>query len=170
MDTIKEEVMKKARDYSFITQIQSSKRRVKAIKLTDNTFTVYDCINSCQKDLQVNAGVISYCCEGKNNVKSGCSKLDHQRYKFEYTDDEVTKIIPRKNARVIKPRKVKVLSDKTPAQRYLDNPENRARHLTYMKTKVECPACKVMLARANMPKHKKTKNHILQVANKVEGA
>jgi hypothetical protein len=117
--------------------------------------------------LNVNAGIIHYCCQRKNDVKSGYSKSNDEWYTFEYTNDEITKIIPRKNARAIKPPKIKIKSDKTPAQRYLEKPENKAKHLNYMKTKVNCMVCQKMVARSNMSNHNKTKSHlfITQIEN-----
>jgi len=50
-------------------------------------------------------------------------------------------------------------SGKSSFTKYYANPEYREKHLNYIKQKVECSLCKVMVARANMPAHKKTKKH-----------
>ena len=43
-----------------------------------------------QQHLGVNAGIIKMICEGINRCKSGNSKKDGQRYKFEYINPETT--------------------------------------------------------------------------------
>lgn len=43
-----------------------------------------------QQHLGINAGIIKMICEGKNKCKSGNSKKDGQRYKFEYINPETT--------------------------------------------------------------------------------
>lgn len=42
---------------------------------------------------------------------------------------------------------------------YYSEPNYRRKHLDYVLTKVECKACKTMVARCNMTKHKKTMKH-----------
>ena len=43
-----------------------------------------------QQHLGINAGIIKMICEGINRCKSGNSKKDGQRYKFEYINPETT--------------------------------------------------------------------------------
>ena len=45
----------------------------------------YKSMYAAGKDLNINPGLIKYCCEGKNNIKSGFSKNDGRRYRFIYT-------------------------------------------------------------------------------------
>ena len=44
----------------------------------------YKSVYAAGKDLNINLGFIKYCCEGKNNVKSGFSKNDGRRNRFIY--------------------------------------------------------------------------------------
>ena len=44
----------------------------------------YKSMYAAGKDLNINPGLIKYCREGKNNVKSGFSKNDIRRYRFIY--------------------------------------------------------------------------------------
>jgi len=102
--THKENVTKaaKTRDYTFIKTIAKNSKRVKAINLTTNTSDVYSSLYVCQNDTGVNVGIIKMCCDKTNRCKSGTSKLNNNVFTFEYTTDDVTKIIPRKNAKVVK--------------------------------------------------------------------
>ncbi len=51
---------------------------------------------------------------------------------------------------------------------YYINPEFRARHLSYMMEKVQCPDCGLTVSRCNMSKHKSSKRHIQIVKGKKE--
>lgn len=88
----------KNRDYSFSKTTLQNIKRVKAIKIDDGTFEIYKSLYSCMTDIGVNAGLIKMCCEKSNRVKSGTSRINNNRYTFEYTDQEPTKLIKRKNA------------------------------------------------------------------------
>ena len=76
--------------------LRAKQRKVKAYNLTEinKESVAYASINECSKDLNINPGIIKYCCEKMNRVKSGVSKLNNHRYRFEYTDEEVSKVIP----------------------------------------------------------------------------
>ncbi|CAH3143934.1 unnamed protein product, partial [Porites lobata] len=60
----------------------------KSAKNRDYTFGPKNCQNknmyAVQQHLGINAGIIKMICEGINRCKSGNSKKDGQRYKFEY--------------------------------------------------------------------------------------
>jgi len=45
-------------------------------------------------------------------------------------------------------------------KKYYAIPEWREKHLTYRKTKVPCPESKFVTSRANMTRHKRSRNHI----------
>ena len=45
-------------------------------------------LHATQQYLGIVAGIVSMCCQGINNCKSGISKKDGQRYKFEYVKKE----------------------------------------------------------------------------------
>ncbi|AYV83830.1 MAG: hypothetical protein Hyperionvirus12_27 [Hyperionvirus sp.] len=91
----KVKVEKKKRDYSFVGSNHKNKHKVKATNLNTDTVEIYESLYKCQNDLCINAGIIKMCCEGLNHVKSGISKKNNQKYKFEYTDLEPTKLIER---------------------------------------------------------------------------
>ena len=44
----------------------------------------YKSMYATQKDLGINTGLIQMCCEGTNKVKSGISKTDGKKWKFQY--------------------------------------------------------------------------------------
>ncbi len=87
----------KNRVYTTIMPKLKVKRPIKAVCVDDGTFEIYDCMNSASKALLINCGIISYCADGKNNVKSGISKKNQQKYRFEWTTEKPTKIVPRKS-------------------------------------------------------------------------
>ena len=78
----------KNRDYSFAAKNHENKKYIKAINIETNEVTFYNSLYATQQHLGVNAGIVSMCCQGINNVKSGTSKKDNQQYKFEYVKKE----------------------------------------------------------------------------------
>jgi hypothetical protein len=97
--SVKENVRKSMhnKDNKNICRLMNEKVvKVKAIDYeTNNIHEVYESIYACSKDLNVNPGIIKYCCDKTNRVKSGTSKLTHHRFRFEYTSDQPTKLLPR---------------------------------------------------------------------------
>jgi len=73
----------KNRDYSFVKNNHKNKHLVECI-CDDGTKRYYNSLSCCSKNIGVNTGIIKYCCDGKNNVKSGISKIDGKKYKFSY--------------------------------------------------------------------------------------
>ena len=61
---------------------------MKAINIITEEITYYNSLYATQQHLGVNAGIVSMCCQGINNVKSGISKKNGDRYKFEYVKKE----------------------------------------------------------------------------------
>ena len=78
----------KNHDYSFVVKNHENKKCIKATDIETNEFSYYDSLYATQQHLGVNAGIVSMCCQGINNVKSGISKKDGKRYKFEYVKKE----------------------------------------------------------------------------------
>ena len=76
------------RDYSFAAKNNENRKFVKAINLETNEATFYNSLYATQQHLGVNCGIVSMCCQGINNVKSGTSKKDNCRYRFEYVKKE----------------------------------------------------------------------------------
>ena len=74
----------KNRDYSFAAKNHENKKCIKAINIETNETTYYNSLYATQQHLGVNCGIVSMCCQGINNVKSGTSKKDGCRYAFEY--------------------------------------------------------------------------------------
>ena len=78
----------KDRDYLFAAKNHENEKYVKAINIETNEMSYYNSLHATQQHLGVNAGIVSMCCQGINNVKSGISKKDNQRYRFEYVKKE----------------------------------------------------------------------------------
>ena len=78
----------KDRDYSFVSENHKNQKCVKAINVETKEITYYNSLYATQQHLGVNAGIVSMCCQGINNAKSGISKKDNQQYKFEYVKKE----------------------------------------------------------------------------------
>ena len=84
--THKENCMKSAknRDYTFTKYNYKKKRCIKAINQITEEVSYYKSMYSTQQHLGINSGIIKMVCEGLNNCKSGISKINGQRYVFEY--------------------------------------------------------------------------------------
>ena len=77
----------KNRDYLFVAKNYENRKYVKAINIETNEVSHYNSLYETQQNLGINAGIISMCCQGINNVKSGVSKKDGKRYKFSYSSE-----------------------------------------------------------------------------------
>jgi hypothetical protein len=75
------------RDFSHMKSKQGPKA-VYAVPMDDGpNINIVDCqkfhsVYQCGKEIGVNCGIISQCCDKKNYVKSGTSKIDGKRYHF----------------------------------------------------------------------------------------
>ena len=78
----------KDRDYSFAAKNHENKKCIKAINIKTEEITYYNSLHATQQHIGVNVGIVSMCCQGINNVKSGVSKKDGNHYKFEYVEKE----------------------------------------------------------------------------------
>ena len=78
----------KNRDYSFSAKNHENKKYVKAINIETNEVSYYNSLYATQQHLGVNCGIVSMCCRGINHAKSGFSKKDGKRYRFEYVKKE----------------------------------------------------------------------------------
>ena len=74
----------KKRDYTFAKYNHKNKKCIKSVNINDGKVNYYKSMYSAQQFLGINVGIIKMVCEGLNNCKTGISKKDGQRYKFEY--------------------------------------------------------------------------------------
>lgn len=78
----------KNRDYSFAAKNHTNIRCVKAINIESGDEKYFKSLYAAKQNLSINAGQIKMICEGKNHVKTGISKKDGKRYRFEYIAKE----------------------------------------------------------------------------------
>lgn len=76
----------KARDYTFNAYNHLNRKYVKAVNQDTYEVTFYNSMHAIQQHLGINAGFVNIVCEGLNRCKTGFSKTDKCRYKFEYMD------------------------------------------------------------------------------------
>ena len=76
----------KIRDYTFVKNNHENRRCVKAINQSTEEVSYYGSMYCAQQRLGINVGIIKMVCEGLNRCKSGISKKDGQRYRFEYVN------------------------------------------------------------------------------------
>lgn len=74
------------RDYSFVKNNHNNRYIIKAVNVETEEETYYHSMYACCKHLGVNCGIIKMCCEYKNHVKSGKSKINGNKYRFEYVE------------------------------------------------------------------------------------
>lgn len=72
------------RDYSFAGNNHQNGKCVKAIYLTTQEVSYYRSLYGTQQHLSINAGIIKMICDGISYCKTGISKRNGQRYRFEY--------------------------------------------------------------------------------------
>jgi hypothetical protein len=77
----------KTRDYTFVGKNWSNKKNICATNKETGEKIYFKSLYQCSKELGINAGVISMCCQGLNGVKSGKSKTTNAVYKFEYVNE-----------------------------------------------------------------------------------
>ena len=95
----------KNRDYTFAAKNNENRKYIKATNIETNEVSYYNSLYATQQHLGINAGIVSMCCQGINNVKSGTSKKDGQHYTFEYVKKEDMPDDYKKSAN-IKPKRV----------------------------------------------------------------
>ena len=72
------------RDYAFVKDNHKNRKCIKAINQNTEEVSYYRSMYAAQQRLGINAGIVKMVCEGLNLCKSGISKKDGQRYRFEY--------------------------------------------------------------------------------------
>ena len=68
-------------DYSF----RKNRRSVKAINIETKQVFYFRSLYAAQQNLSVDRGIVSKCCRKEYGYKTGISKKNGQRYKFEFT-------------------------------------------------------------------------------------
>jgi len=76
------------RNYSFAANNHINRHCVKVVNYYTNEETFYNSMYAVQQHLGINAGIISMCCNNKNYVKSGISKINNNRYKFSFISED----------------------------------------------------------------------------------
>ena len=74
----------KNRDSSFAAKNHKNRKCVRATNVATNEVSYFYSMYAVQQYLQINAGIVSMVCDGVCGYKSGVSKRDGQKYKFEY--------------------------------------------------------------------------------------
>lgn len=80
----------KNRDYSFARKNHERKHTVKARDTVTGEINIFPSLYACQQYYEINCGVIKMCCERINRCKSGISKKNNHKIKFEYTNEVPT--------------------------------------------------------------------------------
>ena len=78
----------KDRDYTIAAKNHDNKKCVKATNIITKEVSYFNSMYAIQQHLGINVGIVSMCCQGINNVKSGISKKDGNSYTFEYVKKE----------------------------------------------------------------------------------
>ena len=73
------------RNNSYMKDGWNKRKSVKAINIKTKQTFYFNSMCSAEKQLGISAGIVSMCCRGKNHCKTGISKKDGQRFKFEFT-------------------------------------------------------------------------------------
>ena len=76
------------RDYTFVAENHKNKKCVKATNIDTNEISHYNSMYAISQHLGINAGIVKMVCEGLNHCKTGISKQDNSRYKFEYVNGQ----------------------------------------------------------------------------------
>lgn len=74
----------KNRNYDFVGKTHENRKNVLATNTDTGEIRHYNSLYRTSKELGINAGIIKFCAENKLNVKSGISKIDNSRWKFQY--------------------------------------------------------------------------------------
>lgn len=78
----------KDRNYTFVSNNNQNRRFVRATNINTNEVSYFNSLYSVNQHLGINAGNVKMVCEGINSCKTGISKKDSCRYKFDYIKEE----------------------------------------------------------------------------------
>jgi hypothetical protein len=76
------------RDYSFLGKNYENRKHVKAVSCDDGSELFFNSLYSVNKELGVNAGIVKMVCDGQKHAKTGTSKKNGIRYRFNYITKE----------------------------------------------------------------------------------
>ena len=72
------------RDYSFVKNNHANRRSIRAINLNTGEVSCFKSMYAVRKDLGINAGIVKMICDKVNNCKTGISRINGDRYTFQY--------------------------------------------------------------------------------------
>ena len=72
------------RDYSFVRNNHANRRSIRAINLNTGEVSCFKSMYAVRKDLGINAGIVKMICDKVNNCKTGISRINGDRYTFQY--------------------------------------------------------------------------------------
>ena len=74
-------------DFSFVKDNHKNVKLVKSVCIETGDVDYFHSLYSVQKELDINSGLVKMCCEGKNYIKQGKSKVNGNTYTFEYINE-----------------------------------------------------------------------------------
>ena len=83
----------KNRDYSYVKNNHVNVHKVKVINVATNETNIFQSVYQASEYTNVNVGIIQLICQGSLYSKTGTSKTTNTQYKFEYTDENPTKLM-----------------------------------------------------------------------------
>ena len=83
----------KNRDYSYVKNNHVNVHKVKVTNVATNETNIFKSVYGASEYTNVNVGIIQLICQGSLYSKTGTSKATNTVYKFEYTEDEPTKLM-----------------------------------------------------------------------------
>jgi hypothetical protein len=94
LETVHENHLKSAkkRNYAFASKNHENAHKIHVKDCNTNKEYVIQSLYSCKNYFGVNPGLVKMCCENKNNVKSGLSKINNHKLIFSYTTEPLTLI------------------------------------------------------------------------------
>jgi len=83
----------KNRNYDYVKDNHKNVHKVKVINVATNETNIFQSVYQASEYTNVNVGIIQLICQGSLYSKTGTSKATNTVYKFEYTEDEPTKLM-----------------------------------------------------------------------------
>ena len=83
----------KNRNYDYVKDNHKNVHKVKVTNVATNETNIFKSVYGASEYTNVNVGIIQLICQGSLYSKTGTSKSTNTVYKFEYTEDEPTKLM-----------------------------------------------------------------------------
>jgi hypothetical protein len=83
----------KNRNYDYVKDNHKNVHKVKVTNIATNETNVFKSVYQASEFSNVNVGIIQLICQGSLYSKTGTSKTTNTQYTFEYTNDELTKLM-----------------------------------------------------------------------------